>query len=165
MIVAECDIWQKYEEGKTVCVCVSGCVNAHGEAIMATGTEGQAARRFPEITRRLGRFLRTEGMHVCFLRERLLAFPTKYTGKHPPNLSVISQSFRELARIRKAYEWERVFIPFPGGRSLTKQVGIFLRGTDDWIVLCLNDTYAAQDKERVARAYVQWHKILAGKTT
>lgn len=163
MIELECDIWDKYNEGEIVCVCTSGYVNTSGKAIMATGTEGQAARRYPEVALRLGQSLRKDGMRVCFLRERLLAFPTKWTTRHAPELGIVTRSFRELALMRQANGWGDVYLPFPGGKSIDSEVRFFLREAGNWIVLCTNNAYAAHDRERARIAHARWHEILSGK--
>ena len=139
MIELRADIWEIYAAGQVVCITTNGFVKKNGEAVMGRGVAYQAARRWPDLPARLGHLIRANGNVVQVIRERLVAFPVKPvsgvstgtnvvrhmrsrfpSGSWVPgwamvaDLDIIARSLRQLAQLRQAEGWERVYLPRPG---------------------------------------------------
>jgi hypothetical protein len=105
------NIWDFWNKGYWIAITTNVFVRANGKAVMGRGVALQAARRFPELPKRLGSRIQQYGNHVfSFTDYRLFTFPVKHFWFEKADLELIACSARELARDLDG----RVYLPRPG---------------------------------------------------
>lgn len=77
MLEEKGNLWNKYEEGKTICIPTNGYITRKGRAAMGRGLAAQALERFPEIDLELARALTLYGNVVQEIAPNIIAFPIK----------------------------------------------------------------------------------------
>lgn len=131
------DIWTEYERRADVHLVIptNGSVRRDGCAVMGRGLALQAARRFPGISRFLGKDLdqQTDWPTITILPYRLIAFPVKYQWMERAELVLIEQSANRLAKWLAQDQSCRVILPCVGcgnGRLTWDQVRPRLKALD-----------------------------------
>lgn len=143
MILKTCDIWDMYDDGKTICITTNGSIKQNGAAVMGRGVAGQAKKRVWGLDIVLGKLLAKNGNVVqrIFPREQIFAFPVKpawavcrwdksnivehMQAKYKPGWSVpgwastasielIEQSAHQLTLLRGLGHFDEIYLPRPG---------------------------------------------------
>lgn len=107
------DLWEYLGRG-ILAITTNGSVTPDGRAILGRGVAGQAAERFPDLTRDLGEMLRTRGNHVHELPGGLVSFPVEESPWSLPDPRLIERSARELQELADRNNWPLVVVPRPG---------------------------------------------------
>lgn len=107
------DIWDWLGRAVVV-VTTHGVVNRRGEAVMRRGCARQAAERFPDIPKRLGGLISSEGNNVFELGHGLVSFPVEETPYGVSDLRIIERSCEQLVSLADLYGWSEVVLPRPG---------------------------------------------------
>jgi len=115
------DIWSFWGKA-VVAVTTNGSVTRDGRAIPGRGTAKQAARRFPDMSIRLGGQLKLGGNHVCEILPGLVSFPVEETSFSLPDKRLIRQSALELKILADLRGWQQIVVPWPacGGGGLDR---------------------------------------------
>jgi hypothetical protein len=109
------DLWWYHNRGEWIVVTTNGFVKNNGEAVMGRGCARQAARRFPELLKRLGSKLKEYGNHVhAFEDLRIITFPTKHVWYEKSDPDLIVSSAKELHKLTRRLGLRRVYLPRPG---------------------------------------------------
>lgn len=124
-------------EVDAICVTTNGNYTRSGSAVMSGGCAGAAARRWPEVPKRLGKMLRTflsnipfvigvldeKGDHIELTNEAIenhqfkclvFSFPTIHNLINGANLQLIKQSATIMVDYANQYKLKKVVIPRPG---------------------------------------------------
>jgi len=137
----EVNIWNKWEEGRIVCVLTNGMVNSYGEAVMGRGVALEAAHRMKNLRGYLGALLEGNGNHVFWMPENnLYTFPTKHNWRDSSSPALIAQSAFELMGHISFRGHNEVYLPRPGvgnGGLLWEDIKSLLEGIlDDRVIVC-----------------------------
>lgn len=104
-----------------LCVTTNGVVGKDGRAVMGAGIALEAKTRYPGIDEELGQHLRTHGNHVVALQTAaqqggpvIIAFPTKNDWRNDADVTLITQSCRELRVLIDSMGLKNVVLPRPG---------------------------------------------------
>lgn len=98
------DIWTVKSDWRVIPT--NGSVNRSGLAVMGRGVALQAAKRYPDVPRRLGAFLLRHGNTLTtFAEHRLVAFPVKRLWHERAAVALISQSAAHLR-----FQWKAGYI-------------------------------------------------------
>lgn len=137
MTIIKADITRLWSNGRVVCVTTNGFVKRSGEAVMGRGNALAMAKLIPELPRKLGDHIRTNGNHVGFVYDRVIAFPVKpisgtydmvlprvanlykpgdsVPGFHcKASVAIIARSVDELNRLLSETQIDTVYLPIPG---------------------------------------------------
>ena len=132
MIEIKGNLWDTFDHEHVTCITTNGTLKRNGEGVMGRGCALEATKRFPGLSRRLGRHVDTIGNHVGHLLDKphpiLLAFPVKHEWWERADLKLIERSCQELLRFMHAYN-KICVLPRPGcgnGRLSWSQVGPLL---------------------------------------
>src|SRR4051812_14213950 len=107
------DLWQVPADWRVVTT--NGVVKADGSLVMGAGVALEAARRFPDVPLRWGRWTRQYGSRVFLDRSAgLVAFPTKTDWRRPSPLELVELSTRQLVAIADKFALDCVVLPFVG---------------------------------------------------
>ena len=85
-IITKADIRELWKQGEIVCVTINGFVRKDGRGVMGRGNALAMSQLIPELSLKLGEYLRKEGLKVGFIYDRIIAFPVK------PKMGVLSQA-------------------------------------------------------------------------
>jgi len=115
------DLWT-YAPAESVvrCITTNGFVKKSGEAVMGAGCAKEAAKRWPELPKCLGKYINEHGNKVFLFPAmtgilNLVAFPVKHNWWEQADLALIEQSCQELLALAAMYPHYTVFvIPRPG---------------------------------------------------
>jgi hypothetical protein len=110
------DIWDYHDQGHWVAITTNGCVKTSGSAIMGRGVALQAAEKWPELPRELGKWIRSNGNVVYMsIKKRLFTFPTKHDWRSDSDIDLIEQSARRLRWLAGAFSLQGpIYLPRPG---------------------------------------------------
>jgi hypothetical protein len=124
-------------EVDAICVTTNGNYTRNGSALMSGGCAGVAARRWPEVPKRLGKMLRTflsnipfiigavddKGDHIELTHDTLkehqfkcliFSFPTMHNIMNSANINLIKQSATIMVDYTNQYNLKKVVIARPG---------------------------------------------------
>jgi hypothetical protein len=97
MIEIAGDLWEAHALGHWVAITTNPVINSKGNLVMGRGVALEAARRFPELPRRLADLVGRYGNRVLAVPEyRLLSFPVKHHWRDYASLSLIERSAHEI---------------------------------------------------------------------
>lgn len=100
MVEVHGDVWDYYDQGYWLVVTTNGSLNRRGECVMGAGIAKQAAQRYPELPKLLGRRLRTFGNIVhLFPALRVITFPVKRQWHEPADPELIYASSLQLRNL------------------------------------------------------------------
>ncbi len=108
------DLWDHHRNGAVVAITTGGLLRNDGSCPMPSGCARQAADRFPSLPYTLGEQIKSFGMHVFDLGNRVISFPVENSPFENPELRIIEQSCHELVELVNYKQWERVVVPRPG---------------------------------------------------
>lgn len=104
MKIIKRDIWEFYQEGRTVVIPTNGIVGKNGLAIMGKGLAKQAVDHVYNLAKMLGDELKHAGNRVyCFPQYRIVTFPTKHHWINVSDLNLIVKSAHELAYLSSVH--------------------------------------------------------------
>lgn len=133
MIEAIGDLWTHPAEFR--CITTNGVVTSQGYLVMGAGVALQAKKRFPNLPKKLGSWVKQYGNRAFLCRdEGLLTFPTKNDWRHESTLSLISQSASQVLAIVNKYGLKSIVMTRPGcgnGRLEWEEVKPTLQFLDD----------------------------------
>ena len=77
MLEQKCNIWDKYLEGKIVCITTNGFVKKSMESTMGRGVAKQAKKYVPRIAYTLGKMILQNGNVAQPVTRQIISFPVK----------------------------------------------------------------------------------------
>ena len=105
-------------KGKVIVITTNGFVKNDGCAVMGRGCALQAARKWPELPKALGRELKQHGNKVFNFKvdgyKSLVTFPVKHKWFEEASLDLIRISALRLSNKADNWKWKEVFVPKPG---------------------------------------------------
>lgn len=116
------DMWEVAHEYTAACITTNGSVRSDGKAVMGRGCALQAASKWGNVPRRLGRLIRANGNVVSLIglvivdngTTRLVSFPVKIVWSARGNLGLIATSARQLVEMADERNWSSILLPRPG---------------------------------------------------
>jgi hypothetical protein len=119
------DIWDFYNNGTNmfnnnyIAITTNGDIKRNGEAVMGAGIALEAAKRFPELPKMLGKALYDYGnIPFDFKDLKIFTFPTKNHWNENSNLEIIRHSANIIRSIwLDIHEYPgdyKLYIPRPG---------------------------------------------------
>lgn len=95
-----------------IIITTNGFIKKNGEAVMGRGVAYQAKKKFPELPKMLGDYLKSKGNHVgVFESLKLITFPVKTNWWERASLRLIERSCIEVASLPYS---DTFVIPKPG---------------------------------------------------
>src|SRR6185369_13414187 len=110
------DLWELSSVPNGVpCVTTNGKVRKDGSCVMGRGCALQAAKRYPDLPKRLGLQLHLSGNHVYYFEDpRIITFPVKHAWWEKADTELIARSVSELYQIVSIELDNLFFLPRPG---------------------------------------------------
>ena len=101
------------------CVNTNGIVKRDGSLVMGRGIALEAAQRYPDLPKMLGRCVRAQGNLVFSVWPEgsdaaIVSFPTKYHWSEGSKLDLIERSAHRLLALTNEMKWNVVVLPWPG---------------------------------------------------
>lgn len=113
MIEAQGDLWTYPAD--TRCITTNGIVKADGRLVMGAGVALEAVKRFPDLNRRLGAWIKLYGNRPFYcIKTNLVSFPTKHHWKDKSDLKLIVESARLVVALTDKFGFQSVALPRPG---------------------------------------------------
>ncbi len=120
MLTDHGDLWTYPADAR--CVTTNGMLKANGELVMGAGVARQAALRYPDLPKLLGRWVSKNGgnnntpCHLWYPGEVIISFPTKRHWIDQSGKDLIRESALRLTEIVKAHadKIRTVVMPPPG---------------------------------------------------
>ena len=112
-----------------ICITTNGFVKNNGEAVMGAGIAKEAAYRFPNLPKELGRMINKYGnrLHAFWnmyeiydgesgdvIFEDIITFPVKHNWWEMADMELIRKSCHELIHHCNEGYWKNVLLPRPG---------------------------------------------------
>ena len=131
------DLFELYDQGKTIAITTNGYIRKDGCAVMGRGVAYQAKVKFRGIERTLGKKIKANGNVVQFIIPRVLAFPVK------PEYGIADKGKSNVVKHmrNKFYEGDEV----PGWAMVASL---------DRIGLSLADLWLLYDQKKFDRVYM-----------
>lgn len=137
------DLWGFAEYGfaDVVVITTNASINKAGLAVMGRGCAKQAARRYPELPRKLAQYIETWGNRPFILKRNcepsgftLVTMPVKHEYFERADIDLICQSAQRLAFMADQHHWQSIVLPRAGcgnGHLSWDDVGPTLEGLLD----------------------------------
>lgn len=113
-------IWDYHKQGHWIIITTNGNVKTNGEAVMGKGIALQAKQRFPDLPKRLGKFLSefNNTVHSFGIDYRIISFPTKHNWQEKSDIKLIEESCQRLKALfdytELGYFVKEIYMPRPG---------------------------------------------------
>lgn len=109
------DIWEIREFYDCTCITTNGILKKDESLVMGAGIALQAARKFPDLPKIIGFYVKKNGNKPVFLSNyKLITFPTKNHWKDNSDIKLITQSAELIVEIVNYLKLERILSPPPG---------------------------------------------------
>lgn len=98
-----------------ICIPTNGVVTRQNQLIMGAGVAAQAARRFPDLPGKLGRWVMNYGNRAFLCREEhLITWPTKHRWKDGADIELVVRSAAQVVQIADKFGLESIALPRVG---------------------------------------------------
>jgi len=93
------NIWDYHDKGYWIVITTNGTVRKDGACVMGRGVAKQAAIKYPQLPRELGKLIKLRG-NVCHVMWGLgiITFPVKHNWWEKADLTLIEKSCKELVQ-------------------------------------------------------------------
>ena len=110
------DLWKIGANADAIVITTNGTVKKNGEAVMGRGCAQEAAVRFPDLPKFLGKRLVVfnDVKVFSFGNWTLVTYPVKHEWWQKADMGLIAKSALELVFFAEKHEWENVVMPRPG---------------------------------------------------
>lgn len=116
MIEITGNLWNIKADAK--CITTNGYIKSNGQAVMGRGIALQAATKYPELPRILGKHIRENGNVPGLLiytgHCSLVSFPVKHNWMDKADLFLIGCSAHSLSCMADKFKWNTILLPKPG---------------------------------------------------
>jgi len=122
------NLWD--QDADAICITTNGFVKKNGECVMGAGIAKDAAKRYPNMPKKLGGLINKYGnrLHIIgsMIRESIMklhgetafsyiiAFPVKHKWFEKADLKLIETSCKELVALANDLSWQKVVLVKPG---------------------------------------------------
>jgi len=107
------NIWN-YSNNITKCITTNGIVKKNNELVMGKGIALQAKKRYPDIPKILGDFVKLNGNILYYIKKyNIISFPTKHHWKDKSSIELIKQSCYTLNYFTESFN-KLAVLPKPG---------------------------------------------------
>ena len=94
------NMWDYHDGVNYIVIPTNGSVKKDGTAVMGAGLARQAAERFPDLSRLLGKHIETKGTTVAYFDGlRIFCMPTKHHWKQRGDLGLVREGSKEIFRL------------------------------------------------------------------